>query len=81
MQSHFNKGDVMTDLELSDVLEQLMDNSTIQLSGILNALVNICHEKSEHVLTNWQAKGLSKAWTNIANDIDTAGIAAKINDF
>lgn len=41
-------------------LEDLVDDYTVL--EVLNALVDICHEKSEHFEANWQDKSGAHYW-------------------
>lgn len=50
-------------------LESIMDS--IGLDGTLEALSDICGEKSEHVLSNWQDKPLAGRWAQAARRLAT----------
>jgi hypothetical protein len=43
------------------LLEQLIDSST--LADVLETVGEICHEKAEHVSSNWQDSSLAILWT------------------
>ena len=43
-----------------DTLEALVDSCG--LSSVLMALSEVCGEKAEHILTNWQDKALARDW-------------------
>lgn len=58
-----------------DELESAVDVSS--LSEVCSVLADICREKSEHVLTNWQDKKLAKEWERAANALDLT--AAKVS--
>lgn len=51
---------VIDEKELASELEQAIDG--IGLQRVLNLIANICHEKAEHVRTNWQDGTLARAW-------------------
>jgi hypothetical protein len=54
----------MTDRKMTqqqqDALEALVDACGLDL--VLTGLANICAAKSDHILTNWQDRGLADAW-------------------
>lgn len=62
---------------LPDALEGLIDAHG--LSRVLNALAQVCDEKAEHVLTNWQDKRGSANWTLAGQRIDR--VAAQLPNF
>jgi hypothetical protein len=41
-------------------IEEIMDKTSIQ--ELTEMITEICFEKSQHVLENWQDKNLSKIW-------------------
>ena len=49
-------------------LEALVDG--IGLHEVATALMNICFDKAEHVLTNWQDQDLAKEWTHKGNILE-----------
>lgn len=55
-----------------DALEALVDACGLDL--ILGSLANICAEKSDHVLTNWQDRKLADAWLHAMNKLDLLSI-------
>lgn len=65
----------MTDLSLMnrDDLEQMVDR--LGLSKVLFMLAEICHEKADHVETNWQDRVLASEWIKDAKAIEK--LAAK----
>jgi len=63
------------DQSTKDDLEQLIDRNG--LDAVLDALRDICAEKAEHVLTNWQDKQAAKDWDQAASVLDRA--SAKIS--
>jgi hypothetical protein len=63
------------DQPAKDDLEQLIDRNG--LDAVLDALRDICAEKAEHVLTNWQDKQAAKDWDQAAGVLDRA--SAKIS--
>jgi hypothetical protein len=56
-----------------DDLEMMIDK--FGLSKVLFFIAEICHEKSDHVQTNWQDNNLAKEWTVDAKAIER--LAAK----
>ena len=46
------------------ILEQLLDRNS--LTGLLDALSEVCSEKQEHVATNWQDRALARIWGTAA---------------
>lgn len=50
-------------------LEQAIDS--IGLRRLLDLVTNICHEKADHVRTNWQDESMARAWERDAKRIDT----------
>lgn len=63
-----------TDKPQFDWLEQTVDQLT--LARVLELLCGICHEKAEHVATNWQDKPLAQAWRRMALVLDKANSKA-----
>ena len=43
-----------------DTLEKMID--THGLPSVLEMLGDICHEKAEHIRTNWQDAALANTW-------------------
>lgn len=41
-------------------IETLIDKYSV--SGILNAMANVCYAKAEHIRENWQDNDLAKDW-------------------
>ena len=54
----------MTQAELVNTIETLVDREG--LYAVTAALELMCHEKSEHLICNWQDKPASKRWTQAA---------------
>lgn len=50
--------------EIIDDLEDYIDR--YGLTGIVDALSTICHEKAGHLLENWQDGNGAKSWTRDA---------------
>lgn len=50
------------------LLEELVDKYT--LHGLLMELVNICAEKSIHVVATWGDRELAKDWSSDAQTLD-----------
>jgi flagellar motor switch protein FliM len=63
-----------TTQELETELELLIDKSTLE--NVLEALANVCHAKTDHLLSNWQDKGQAREWSRAARQIQT--LAAKV---
>lgn len=59
---------------VQDQLEGLIDKTSLEHIVIL--LTNICHEKADHVRTNWQDERLAKSWEKDAKTLDS--ISGKI---
>lgn len=57
-------------------LEELVDACGLDL--VLGALANICAEKADHVLTNWQDRALADAWTKAMTKLDLVSVHATI---
>jgi hypothetical protein len=49
-------------------LESMIDGAS--LYRVIEALVEICHEKAEHMSSNWQDKALAKDWTDCGKRLD-----------
>jgi hypothetical protein len=56
-------------------LEQLIDENS--LSGILEIIATIAHEKAEHLQVNWGAEVSAHVWTSAARKIER--IASRID--
>lgn len=52
---------------LKENLEQEIDR--LGIDTIIDAIAEICREKSEHVSTNWQDFNLAKAWDKLADKL------------
>lgn len=50
------------------ILERLLDS--YDLSRVLAALRDICHEKSAHLAANWQDHNAARAWDLAARTCD-----------
>lgn len=59
--------------ELALELETLIDTNSFY--HVLEALVNVCGEKEEHVRTNWQDSQLAGDWSDIGERL--AGVLWK----
>ncbi len=64
-------------MTLQDELENLVDRYHIEV--ILNKLATICHDKADHVLTNWQDKKLAKSWDKLGNKIQYASDTSTVS--
>ena len=62
----------MTDRSISrqqqDALEALVDSCGLDL--VIGSLANICAGKSDHVLVNWQDRGLANLWAKAMTACD-----------
>jgi hypothetical protein len=67
MANYGNLEEIKRDLE---ALEALVDK--YDLKNVLNALVEICHGKAEHLAANWQDPVSAKLWTDAGRRIDAA---------
>lgn len=54
--------------EQLEVLEHMVDASGV--TGILQALVEICQLKAEHIHVNWQDDSLAQRWKQRASKLD-----------
>jgi hypothetical protein len=54
------------DRNLDDV-EQLVDR--MRLEGVVEALIQVCHAKAEHLRTNWQDKNAADSWERDAKKL------------
>jgi len=53
---------------IADELEQqFVDRHN--LSTVLDALIIVCENKAEHLLTNWQDRSAAKSWEHDAKQI------------
>jgi hypothetical protein len=57
-------------------LEMMIDK--IGLSKVLFMLAEICHDKADHVATNWQDQRLAKAWLVDAMLMEQAAAKTRI---
>ena len=64
--------------EAKEKLEELVDMEGFQ--GTLEILSEICFEKAEHVLTNWQDKHLAKFWSDRGRLLDKILSSSKLSD-
>jgi hypothetical protein len=60
----------MLTLGEKDEFEQLVDKHS--MAEVLLALFHICHDKAEHLQSNWQDRNSAKAWKHIAKKISAA---------
>ena len=59
---------------MQTVLEDLVDQTS--LADVIEALSNVAHCKSEHILTNWQDQDLAECWTRAAEAIARVSLDA-----
>lgn len=57
----------MTKIDI-DALEHEIDRHG--LTGVLQALADVCHEKAAHVQSTWQDKHAARAWWRAAKAIE-----------
>lgn len=55
-----------------DTLEALVDSAS--LGAVLEALVEICREKAEHIRTNWQDRETAHVWDTGAGRVARASV-------
>lgn len=60
--------------EQREALEKMIDAGS--LAGVLENLEAVCHEKAEHLRTNWQDDGAARQWEYVARQISKAASAA-----
>jgi hypothetical protein len=65
MNTSFN---LNTEKEFKANLEKVLDSKG--MSYILNSLIDICNEKSQHVSENWQDNRLAADWEKTALKIE-----------
>ena len=51
------------------VLEEIIDSSSLR--QLVSALVQLAHEKAEHIRTNWQDRPLANDWNRAGNLLET----------
>ena len=51
-------------------VEELIDRAS--LTTVIDAIIQTCHEKANHLRTNWQDKNQAKTWTHDAKILNTA---------
>ncbi len=69
------KRDAMTEPELPDELETLIDRHS--LGAVLENMSSICYEKADHIRSNWQDEALATVWDRMARRIATQARAAE----
>jgi hypothetical protein len=55
---------------MNTTIEELIDRTS--LDRVLKALADVCAEKSDHVLCNWQDAPMSERWRHAAEVMDNA---------
>lgn len=54
---------------IKEQMEAYVDSES--LTGLLAALIEICHEKAEHIAVNWQDRELSSVWTRVGRRLSS----------
>ena len=62
-----------------DELEALVD--TLGLERVLELLGEVCHDKADHLRTNWQDEVQARAWERSAKVLDKASASDKLVRF
>jgi hypothetical protein len=63
--------------KLGEMLERLVDENG--LTAVLDALATVCHEKADHVQSNWQDSGLAKCWKSAGKRVEmVAGVVSAL---
>lgn len=57
--------------------EALVDKYNIDV--ILSKLAEVCHEKAEHIRTNWQDKQTAKEWERLGKKLEHASLTSNVN--
>lgn len=60
----------MTNQELEDALEKLVDATSI--NRVLESLVCVCRGKAIHLAVNWQDASTAKEWERLAQRLEHA---------
>jgi 3-methyladenine DNA glycosylase AlkC len=60
-------------LERTEVLEDMIDESSV--AEILRDIEQVCYNKQEHILSNWQDDHLAERWFKIAQELQNASDA------
>jgi hypothetical protein len=55
-----------------DELEKLIDRHG--LTSVIDRVVDICHEKADHIQVNWQDRVLARAWTKCAVALERSSV-------
>ncbi|MGE0294710.1 MAG: hypothetical protein AB7P97_20355 [Hyphomonadaceae bacterium] len=56
-----------------DSIEAIMDRTS--LFAVLESIVGICFDKSQHISENWQDKSLAREWERAGKVVDKAANA------
>lgn len=75
MATAYETGNAATDVEMSEMLEGLVDRWT--LTDVLEQLARVCGEKAEHLRSNWQDNESARVWDRMYNRIRTAEDVAR----
>ena len=62
--------------DAADVIEQTIDATS--LARLLEIVAEICHEKAEHLRSNWQDVNAAKSWESDAAKLQK--LAAKLEN-
>jgi hypothetical protein len=61
---------------LADQLEAIVDKTS--LSEVLEALAQVCCEKSNHLESNWQDKATAKEWLKVYDKLDSLAVTVSL---
>ena len=60
---------VLSPEDMQDNLETLIDKTSANF--VLNCIVQIAHDKADHLRTNWQDENSAKQWEKLASKLET----------
>lgn len=58
------------DAQFRDMLEQIIDEKSLEWT--VRAISEICHEKADHIVSNWQDKHTAADWSVCGNYLASA---------
>lgn len=71
----------VTEKEIDEVIEEFMDRPTVNVSGVLLSLINVCMLKAEHIRHDWQDEETAKTWEKVAQLIGDNALEKLPNGF